>query len=233
MFEWIASGFTRFTTRRPWLAIIAVIAIAVGLSAMGRPEMSNDNAEFAPNDPAITASERIESLFGSDAAVTPLQFVFVADSGDVITAAGLEAATSVAAAIEATELDGVRLADYLVTQPGSGPITSFMTPVQLAVANGAPVPTTDAEVKALFSTALSQAPVDRSQLLAQLLEGDVSSGSVSSPSGLMVTFSVSCRCRRGRSADRPAGRARRDAPPDRQWRRHGTALLDSAHRRHR
>ncbi len=93
-----------------------------------------------------------------------------------------------AAAIEATELDGVRLADYLVTQPGSGPITSFMTPVQLAVANGAPVPTTDAEVKALFSTALSQAPVDRSQLLAQLLEGDVSSGSVSSPSGLMVTF---------------------------------------------
>ncbi len=80
MFEWIASGFARFTTRRPWLAIIAVIAIAVGLSAMGRPEMSNDNAEFAPDDPAITASERIESLFGSDAAVTPLQFVFVADS---------------------------------------------------------------------------------------------------------------------------------------------------------
>ena len=113
--------------------MIAVIAIAVGLSAMGRPEMSNDNAEFAPDDPAITAAERIESLFGSDAAVTPLQFVFVADSGDVITAAGLEAATSVAAAIEATELDGVRLADYLVTQPGSGPITST-TPVQLAVA---------------------------------------------------------------------------------------------------
>ncbi len=188
MFEWIASGFARFTTRRPWLAVIAVIAVAVGLSAMGRPDMSNDNAEFAPDDPAITASERIESLFGSDAAVTPLQFVFVSGSGDVITTAGLEAATSVAAAIEATEVDGVRLADLLVSQPGTGVITSFMTPVQLAIANGAPVPTTDAEVKALFQGALAQAPAEQSQLLAQLVEGDVTAGAASAPSGLMVTF---------------------------------------------
>jgi predicted RND superfamily exporter protein len=188
LFEWIASAFARFTTRRPWLAVSAVIVVAVALSAMGRPEMSNDNAEFAPNDPAIAAADRIETLFGSDAAVTPLQFVFVSETGDVISTEGLEAATGVAAAIEATEIDGVRLADLLVSQPGSGPITSFMTPVQLAVANGAPVPTSDAEVKALLGASLAQAPAEQSQLLAQLIEGDVTSGAVSAPSGLMVTF---------------------------------------------
>ncbi len=188
MFEWIAGGFARFTTRRPWLAIIAVVAVAVGLSAMGRPEMSNDSSEFAPDDPAIAASERIESLFGSDTAVTPLQFVFVSASDDVITTAGLEAATKVAAAIETTELDGVRLADFLVTQPGGGPITSFMTPVELAIANGAPPPTTDAAVKALFAGALAAAPPEQSQLLAQLVEGDLAAGASAAPSGLMLTF---------------------------------------------
>ena len=188
MFDWIANGLARFTTRRPWLAIIAVIAIAVGLSAMGRPEMSNDNAEFAPDDPAIAASERIESLFGSDAAVTPLQFVFISESGDVISSAGLEAVTKVAAAIAATEVDGNGLADRLVSQPGSGAITSFMTPVELAIANGAARPTTDAEVKALFASSLAAAPATQSQFLAQLVEGDLDAGTTSAPSGLMVTF---------------------------------------------
>ena len=79
MFEWIASGLARFTTRRPWLAIIAVLAVAIGLSSLGRPEMSNDSAEFAPEDPAITASERIEALFGEESSVQPLQVVLVAD----------------------------------------------------------------------------------------------------------------------------------------------------------
>ena len=48
MFEWIANGFAGFTTRRPWLAVIAVLVMAVAFSAMGRPNMSNDSSEFAP-----------------------------------------------------------------------------------------------------------------------------------------------------------------------------------------
>ncbi len=186
MFDWIARGFAQFTTRRPWLAIIAVLAIAVGLSAMGRPEMSNDSSEFAPDDPAIAAAERIETLFGSDAAVSPLQFVFTAGSGDVLTLAGLEAADEVAAAIEATEIDGARLSDLLVAQPGTGAVVSFMTPVQLAIEAGAPKPTSDAEVKALLAGALTQAPLAQSQLLGGLIEGDAASGTA--PSGLMVSF---------------------------------------------
>lgn len=127
MFEWMARGLAGFTTRRPWFAIIAVIAMVVVLSAQGRPEMSNDSAEFAPDDPAIAAADRIETLFGSDASVTPLQVVFVAESGDVISMAGLDAASAVAEAIETTELDGVRLADPNVCFSRRNPTNSRCT----------------------------------------------------------------------------------------------------------
>ncbi len=188
MFQWLASGFARFTTRRPWLAIGAVIAIVVVLSAQGRPEMSNDSAEFAPDDAAIAAAERIDTLFGTDASVTPLQIVFVAQSGDVISKAGLDAATTVAEAIDATEVDGRRLAGLIVPQPGVGGISSFVTPIQLAVQRGAPAPTTDAEVRATLQAALEQVPAEQSQLLSQLIEGDVANTPISAPSGLMVAF---------------------------------------------
>lgn len=187
MFDWIASGFARFTTRRPWLAIIAVIAIAVVFSAQGRPEMSNDSSEFAPDDPAITASERIEELFGEDSAVTPLQVVLVAESGDVITTEGLAAVSGVIEAIESVEVDGVRLADKLVEQPGTGAITSFMAPVTLAIENGAPPPTTDAQVKAMLQTGLERVPGPQAELLFGLVE-DGLDDTTTSPSGLMVAF---------------------------------------------
>jgi predicted RND superfamily exporter protein len=187
VFDSIASLFARFTTRRPWLAIIAVLAVAIGLSAMGRPEMSNDSAEFAPEDPAIAASERIETLFGEESTVTPLQVVLVADSGDIVTTAGLAAATGVVEAIESVEVNGVRLADLLVEQPGAGAVTSFMSPVQLAVANGAPAPTTDAEVKAMVEAGLARTPAAQAELLSGLFEGRLESGT-SAPSGLMLAF---------------------------------------------
>ncbi len=187
MFEWIASGLARFTTRRPWLAIIAVLAVAIGLSALGRPEMSNDSAEFAPEDPAITASERIETLFGEESSVQPLQVVLVAEDGDIVSTAGLAAATTVVETLEAVELDGVKLTDFLVEQPGVGAISSFMSPVELAVANGAPAPTTDAEVKALLETGLAFAPPAQAELLNGLFEGNLAEGA-SAPAGLMLAF---------------------------------------------
>lgn len=188
MFEWIANGLARFSTRRPWLAIIAVIIVVVALSAQGRPSMSNDSSEFAPDDAAIAAADRIESLFGGDASVTPLQVVFVSGSGDVITTEGLEVASAVAQVLRDVEIDDVRLADLIVPQPGVGDITSFMTPVQLAIQNGAPAPTTDAEVKSTLRAALSQTPAGQANLLGRLVQGGVSSGSPVAPSGLLVTF---------------------------------------------
>ena len=187
MFEWIASGLARFTTRRPWLAIIAVLAVAIGLSSLGRPEMSNDSSEFAPEDPAITASERIETLFGEESAVQPLQVVLVAESGDIVGTEGLAAAAAVTEALEAVEVDGARLTDFLVEQPGLGAVTSFMSPVELAVANGAPAPTTDAEVKALLESGLAFAPPAQAELISGLFEGGLADGTAA-PAGLILAF---------------------------------------------
>ena len=187
VFDWIASGFARFTTRRPWLAIIAVLAVAIGLSAMGRPEMSNDSSEFAPEDPAITASERIEAIFGEESAVQPLQVVLVSEAGDIVGTDGLAAATTVVETLQSVEIDGIRLTDFLVEQPGTGSITSFMSPVELAIANGAPAPTTDAEVKALLESGLAFAPPAQAELLNGLFEGGLEEGAAA-PAGLMLAF---------------------------------------------
>ncbi len=187
MFESIARLFARFTTRRPWLAIIAVLAIAISLSAMGRPQMSNDSSEFAPDDPAITAAERIETLFGQDSAVTPLQVVLVADAGDIVTTEGLAASQRVVEAIDSVEVDGLRLRDVLVEQPGVGPITSYMTPVGQAVAAGAPAPETDAAVKAMVESGLERVPPAQAEHLRGLYEGRLEDG-VTAPSGLMLAF---------------------------------------------
>ena len=187
MFDLISSGLARFTTRRPWLAIIAVLVVAISLSALGRPEMSNDSSEFAPDDPAITASERIEALFGEASTVTPLQVVLIADSGDIATVAGLQAVDQVTAAIDAVEVDGVRLADKLVERPGVGAITSFMSPVQLAVAAGAPAPATDAQVKAMIEAGLERTPPAQAELLSGLFEGKLEAGP-RAPSGLLLAF---------------------------------------------
>ena len=187
MFDWIAGGLARFTTRRPWLAIIAVLAVAIGLSSLGRPEMSNDSSEFAPEDPAITASERIEALFGEESAVQPLQVVLLSEAGDIVGTDGLAAATTVVETLQSVEIDGVRLTDFLVDQPGTGSITSFMSPVELAIANGAPAPTTDAEVKALLETGLAFAPPAQAELLNGLFEGGLGEGTAA-PAGLMLAF---------------------------------------------
>ena len=90
-------------------------------------------------------------------------------------------------AIESTEVDGVRLADKLVEQPGVGAISSFMTPVQVAIENGAPVPTTDAEVKTLLESGLERIPAARSELVSGLFEGELAAGTIA-PSGLLLAF---------------------------------------------
>ena len=229
MFEWIASGLARFTTRRPWLAIIAVLAVAIGLSAMGRPEMSNDSSEFAPEDPAITASERIEALFGEESAVQPLQVVLVAESGDIVGTDGLAAATTVVETLQSVEIDGVRLTDFLVEQPGTGSITSFMSPVELAVANGAPAPTTDAEVKALLESGLAFAPPAQAELLNGLFEGGLEDGH-HGPRGPDAGLLRDARGHRQlRAAVPAAGRVRHGAPVGRLQRRRGPPVLRLSH----
>lgn len=188
MFEPIASALARFTTRRPWLAIVAVVALVAVLGSQGMPSMSNDSSEFAPDAPAIAAAERIDELFGADASVTPLQVVFTSASGDVVTTAGLAAVARVTEAIRATEADGARLADFLVAQAGTGDVVSFLAPVAMAVANGAPSPASDAEVKAALLAGLERVPSEQVALLAGLFDDPAALEAGSAGAGLLVAF---------------------------------------------
>ena len=71
------------------------------------------------------------------------------DGGNVFTLDGLAAVN----AVSETVIGGA-FSEILVDQGGGSPIFSFMAPVQGAIAEGAPVPTSDEELQALFELLL-------------------------------------------------------------------------------
>ena len=150
--------------------------------------MTNDSASFAPSNPAIAAGERIETLFGTDSAVTPLQVALVASSGDILTTAGRDAVARITDAIRTTEVDGARLGDWLVAQPGTGDITSFLAPIDLAVANGAPAPTSDADLKAMLAAAADRIPPAQAGLIRGLFDDPAALDTGTAGAGLVLAF---------------------------------------------
>lgn len=188
MFEPITRALARFSTRHPWIAILIVMVIVGFAGSRGMPSMANDSAAFAPNNPAIAASERIDELFGADSAVTPLQVAMVAGSGDIVTIAGLDAVRQVTDAIRTTELDGVKLADWLVAQPGTGDITSFLAPIEAGIANGAPAPTTDDALKAMLAQAAGFIPPAQAGLVRGLFDDPAALETGTAGAGLVLAF---------------------------------------------
>ncbi|MDH3299989.1 MAG: MMPL family transporter, partial [Acidimicrobiia bacterium] len=136
------------------------------------------------------------------ASVAPLQFVVSnarggdgagdadRDRPDVVSLEGLAATEAVRQAIDNAEYEGTRLSDLLVDQPGSGPIVTFLNPVEQAIEAGAPRPATDEEVKTLFATGLEQAPPQVVGFVEALLsnDADVDATSGTASSGLIVAF---------------------------------------------
>ena len=59
-------------------------------------------------NPGFGGQAFIEALFGEESAVQPLQVVLVAESGDIVSTAGLEAATTVVETLQSVEIDGAR-----------------------------------------------------------------------------------------------------------------------------
>lgn len=188
MFEPITRALARFSTRHPWIAILIVMLIVGFAGSRGMPSMANDSASFAPSNPAIAAADRIDELFGADSAVSPLQVALVAGSGDIITAAGLDAVRQVTQAIRTTEIEGARLADWLVAQPGTGDITSFLAPIEAAVANGAPAPTDDAALKAMLTQAAGFIPPAQLGLVRGLYDDPAAIDTGTAGAGLVLAF---------------------------------------------
>ncbi len=197
MFEGFARLLSRFVISRPKLAVFGILAIALVGAGQGMPTTDNDDSSaFAPDNPAIAASDYINENFAESASVAALQFVVssAADeaasvgSVDVVGLDGLAAVAAVTEAINAAEYEGTALSDLAVAQPGADPIVSFLNPVEQAVANGAPSPTTDDEVKATFTTGLQQAPPEAAGFLSALLSNDADLDAATASSGLVLAF---------------------------------------------
>lgn len=181
------NGLARIVRRAPWAVIIVTVVIAAVLGSFGgKFQPSEDqNESFAPDAPELAAAEAISARFGDDTSQSVMQIIVSSTGGDVITLDGLTSVATIRSTIEAGPLGA-----YLSTQPDQPSIVSYMGPVESAIAFGAPAPTTDDQVKALYKAAYEQTPVDQQGFVDGMLPASADRTSLVSPSGLMITFSV-------------------------------------------
>jgi predicted RND superfamily exporter protein len=180
----LVSGLSAAVRRFPWIVVIVTVIVSVvlgGLSQNFTPE-EDSNASFAPDAPELTAAESIGDLFGSDSTVAVMQVIITTDDGNIFSLDGLDTIN----AISETVGSGT-FSDILVDQ-GGGPIFSFLAPVQGAIAEGAPVPTSDEELRSLFQESLEQLPEEQAGFVTGLLPADSDIAGPTSGSGLLIIF---------------------------------------------
>jgi len=182
----LVNGLAWFVRRAPWAVIIVTIVFALVLGGFaGQFQPSEDqNESFSPDAPELVAAEAISERFGADTNQSVMQVIVSSSSGDVITVDGY----TVTSAIQQAIISGP-MAGYLVISPDQPPVVSYMSPVDQAVAAGAPIPATDEELKALYSSALSQIPPEQQGFLDGLLPADADRAGLASSSGLVISFS--------------------------------------------
>jgi hypothetical protein len=180
----LVSAISSVVRRLPWVVVGVTVIVSIVLgsfSAKFQPE-EDSNASFAPEAPELTAAETINELFGGESTVSVMQVIVSSDGGNVFSLDGLEAVN----AVTDTVVNGA-FSEILVDQ-GGGPIFSFLAPVQGALAEGAPVPMTDAELQALFETSLAEFPPEQAGFVEGLLPISADISGPTSGSGLMVIF---------------------------------------------
>lgn len=153
--------------RAPWVVIIVTLAITFALSGLASQYLpaEDQNEGFSPDAPELLAAEAISEQFGTAAA--SMQIVTSSDADDVITLAGLEAALVLEESIRTGDA-----AEYLIDSAQSPAVLSYMAPVQFALQAGAPMPTTDAEVKQYYTMGMEQVPAEFRTFLVALLSVD-------------------------------------------------------------
>lgn len=174
------------TVRRfPWVIIAVTLIVTLVLGGFGaRFQPGEDrNESFAPAAPEIAAQSAIQERFDGDGGGRTLQVVVTAADGDVLDLDGLAAV----AAIKEAVLDS-ELASYLVEDPEQPPIVGFLTPVERAMAMGAPPPRDDAAVKDLYRLALDRMPPEQAALLDRLLPAAADHQELTAPSGLVIVL---------------------------------------------
>lgn len=180
----VVGAISAAVRRSPIAVVLVTVVVSMALGGLSQQfQPGNDNEAFAPDAPELLAAERISDLFGAETAQSVLQVVVESDAADVVTLDGLATVDAVRRAI----LTG-SLADRLVEQPGQGAVISYLAPVELALAEGAPPPTSDAEVKALFAQSLTELPAEQRGAVTGLLPATADAEALTAPSGLIIAF---------------------------------------------
>lgn len=175
----LVKGLAVAVRRAPWVVIGATVIITIILSGFAQNFVpaEDQNESFAPSAPELTAIDTISEDFGTT--VAQLQVLTSGDDGDVITLAGFEAATALDQSVRSSDA-----AQYLVESDDSPAVLSYLAPVQYAIQAGAPVPTTDEEVKQLYRMGLESVPAQVRPFLTVLLSDDADPDAVTATYGL-------------------------------------------------
>ncbi len=165
----------------------AVIAGTVLLTAVlgffaGQLEMQTGQEGFAPDNPELLASERLQERFGSSSQQV-MQILVQGD--DVISANGLRAVAAVAEAVQSSSAR-----QYLSQSEEQPGVVSFLAPVQqgLAMAGAEASQLTDEQIDAFFIQALGQIPADQRGFVENLLPDGSDPQSAQADQGLVLVF---------------------------------------------
>ena len=174
----LVNALASVVRRAPWVVIAITIVVTLALGSFASQYLPSDdqNSSFAPDAPELTASAQIAETFGSTAR---LQVLTSSTTGDVITLDGLKAALALEQTVRASGAS-----EILVDEPQSPAILSYMAPVQFALEAGAPMPTTDAEVKALYVAGLDGAPPEFRSFLTALVSDEANLETATAELGL-------------------------------------------------
>jgi len=153
--------------KAPWIvvAVTIVVTMVLGTFAGNFTPAEDQNESFAPDAPELTAATDIGEKFGTT--VARMQVLTSSTTGDVITLEGLQASI----ALDESVRSGAG-AEYLVDSDQQPAVLSYLAPVQFAIAAGAPMPTNDAEVKALYTQGLLSSPPEFRSFLTALVSED-------------------------------------------------------------
>lgn len=181
----LVRGLAASVQKAPWavLGITIALTLVLGYFAGQYLPAEDQNESFAPDAPELQASAFISETFG---AVATMQVLTSSSSGDVITLDALNAQLSLDESVTASEGG-----EYLAQSSEIPAILSYLAPVQFAVQEGAPFPTSDAEVKALYAGGLDGLPPEFRSFLTALVSEDADLAAATAQYGLTAISYVS------------------------------------------
>jgi len=192
----LVRGLAASVQKAPWavLGVTLVLTLILGYFAGQFLPAEDQNESFAPDAPELQASAYISQTFG---AVATMQVLTSSTTGDVITLDALIAQSSLDESVRASEGG-----QYLADSSEVPAVLSYLAPVFFALEGGAPSPTSDAEVKALYLGGLDELPPEFRSFLTALVSEDADLETATAQYGLTAISYVSSD-----DFDEAAGRA--------------------------